>query len=97
MKFVAALLLTATVLSGIANGLIFLGTVVELLRQWVGGFGYVLWVFVAPILSPASLILPWFVAWVEDEPVREAVFWLWASFYVCLLLGAVFSKWAPDR
>lgn len=97
MKLVGALILIATILSGISNGLIFLSTVVELLRQWVGSFGYVLWIFVAPIFSPAAIILPWFVAWVEDGPVREGVVWLWASFYVCLLLRALFWKWAPDR
>ena len=97
MKFFGTLLLIATILSGLANGLIFLGTVVALLKQWIGGFSYILSVFVAPILSPAALGLPWFVAWVDNEPVSERVVWIWASFYICMLLRAVFWKWVPDK
>lgn len=67
------------------TGIIYLGAVVDLLRGYVGFLAYVLWIFVAPVLSPALLGLPWFDAWVSDSAVNERVFWIWAAWMVFLI------------
>ena len=97
MYAIGKLLLAATIISVLLNGLIFLGTVIALLKQWVGPLAYILWVVAAPLLSPAALGLPWFVSWVDGESVSERVVWIWLSFYVCMGLRALSWKWAPDR
>ena len=97
MKAIGKLILIATIISGVLNGLVFLGTVVDLLKQYIGFLGYILWVIAAPVLSPVALGLPWFVAWVDGTSVNERIVWLWASFWICLALRLIFWKWAPDR
>lgn len=91
------LIFAVMLISGLLNGIVFIGTVVALLKQFVGPLAYVAWVLAAPVLSPAALGLPWFVSWVDGEPVNERVVWIWLSFYVCLALRALFWKWAPDK
>jgi hypothetical protein len=90
------LIMTATLISALLNLVIFVGTVVELLYNWVGSFGYILWIVAAPIMSPAMAVLPWFVAGVDGDPVSNGVLTIWLSFYVCLLLNFIFNKQVLD-
>ncbi len=95
MKGIGKLVLAATLISGLLNGIVFLGTVIALLKQYVGVLAYVLWIPAAPILSPGALILPWFSAWVDGSSLNERILWTWASFYICLVLRVIFWKWDP--
>src|SRR5438876_628460 len=97
MKAISKLIFAATLISGILNGIVFLGCVVVLLKHYVGVLAYLLWIPAAPIFSPAFIVLPWFSAWVDGTDVNERIFWLWASFYICVALRLIFWKWAPDR
>lgn len=97
MQAIGKLIFIATIITGLLNGIIFLGTVIELLDIWIGSLAYVLWFFVAPIFSPAMIVLPWFDAWVNGGQVNENILIIWISFYVCLLLRFITWKWAPDN
>lgn len=97
MHAIAKAVLVATILAGILNSFIFLGSVVALLKGYVGPLAYVLWMFAAPLLSPAAIGLPWFVAWVYGTEVNDRVFWIWASFFILMGLRALLWKWAPDK
>lgn len=97
MNVIGKLIMVATLFSGLLNSLLFLGAVVALLKQHVGVLAYMLGVPVAILLSPGVLILPWFAAWVDGSSVKVLDFWIWASFFICLVLRAVFWKWAPDK
>ena len=97
MKAIGKLIMVAALISGVLNGIIYLGTVVELLRHYVGILAYFLWIPAAPILSPGALVLPWFSAWVDGSSVNERTFWIWVSFYICVALRAIFWKWAPHN
>src|SRR5262245_49404744 len=97
MKGIGKIIMAAMWISGLLNGIEFLGSVIALLKPHVGVFAYVLWIPGAVILSPCALFLPWFSAWVDGSSVNERILWLWASFYICLVLRMIFWKWAPDR
>ena len=55
------------------NGLLYFGTLIDLLHRYVGDLGYLLWIAAAPLLSPAMLALPWFSAWVHDTAVSNEI------------------------
>ena len=97
MQAIAKLIFVATIISGLLNGIIFVGTVIELLDQYVGFLSYFLWILVAPIMSPAMIGLPWFDAWVTGGAVNDNIFIIWASFIVCIVLRAITWKWASDK
>jgi hypothetical protein len=94
---ITKLIIATTLISGVLNALIFVGAVIELLDQWVGGVSYFLWIFVAPIMSPAMIGLPWFDAWVSGSSVNDNIFMIWLSLIVCIVLRAITWKWAPDN
>ena len=97
MHAIGKFIFAATYILGLLNVIIFVGAVVELLKGSVGFLAYILWVIVAPIMSPAILALPWFDAWVSDRPVNDIVFVLWLSFVICVVLRIVTWKYAPDK
>lgn len=97
MKIFGKALFVLTVILGLLNAIIFIGSVVKLLEHWVGFAAYFLWTFAAPLLSPAIIALPWFDAWVASEPINERLLAIWGAFIVCLILRVIFWKWAPDR
>ena len=76
--------------------LIFIGTVIELLKHWVGFLAYFLWLLAAPLLSPAMFILPWFDAWVTGSEVNQRLFWIWAVWMVFAVVpyGAISGYFA---
>jgi hypothetical protein len=58
-------------------GIIYVGDIIILLNKFTGFLGYILWIFVAPILVPAVLFLPWFDAWVTGNGINSRTMWLW--------------------
>ena len=74
------------------NGLIYVGTVIDLLHRYVGDLGYVLWIVVAPFLSPAIFGLPWFNAWVNGTAVNYGILAIWALWIAALCALALFGS-----
>lgn len=70
-------------------GFFLVADTVELLKVFIGPLAYVLWIFIAPILAPAGLLLPWFDAWVFGEAVNPIVFWLWVAWLIPLAILAI--------
>ena len=97
MKALSLIVNVATILLAIHNGVLYLGTVVELLKQHVGFFAYLLWIPTAPFLSPCLFFLPWFVAWVDASEVNTLIFWLWASWLICIALRAILGRLATRK
>ena len=77
------------------NGVLYLRTIVDLLHPYVGDVAYVLWIVVAPFLSPAMLGLPWFDAWVNHSPVNHELLWLWVPWIGAMCALALFGSGAP--
>lgn len=94
MQLLAKLVAILFYISTVLNVLVFFGTVVELLKHYVGFFAYILGIFAAPLFSPAILALPWFSAWVDSSDVNTNLSILWASWFVLLILRVTFSKFA---
>lgn len=97
MKLFGTILQVITIILVLLNGIIFLGGVIDLLQQYLGFFAYFLCWFVAPILSPAILFLPWFDAWVVGGSVNDGVLLLWGVGIVCIILRLITWKWAPEN
>jgi hypothetical protein len=97
MKKLSKILEIITVILLFLNAIIFLGTIASLLEQWVGSFiAYGLAFLAAPIFSPAFIFLPWFEAWVEEEPVSESILIIWGAFVVCVALRFVIERWTNN-
>ena len=93
-KFLAFL----TIAVGGFNTLLFIGTVIALLKSWIGGFAYVAWVFLLPLFSPAFLFFPWFDAWVENNNnPNDVILFSWGAFLACMALNFAFLKIYPDH
>jgi hypothetical protein len=89
--------MAATIILLLLNGIIFLGSIIDLIKIWIGPASYLVVWFIAPIFSPAFLFLPWFDAWVMGEPVNEVVLYLWLAFIVCVFLNLLLSKIYPEH
>ena len=97
MQLLAKLVTILFYISTALNSLVYLGTVVALLKQYVSFLAYILWILVVPLLSPAFIALPWFSAWVDNTAVNTNLILLWASWYILLGIRLVLSKWAPIK
>jgi hypothetical protein len=75
----------------IVNGLLYLGTVIDLLQPYAGELAYVLWIPVAPFISPAMLGLPWFNAWVNDTAVSSGILLMWILWIAALCATALYG------
>ena len=76
-------------------GLMFAGTVVQFLHNYVGFFAYILWIFAVPLLIPAIIVFPWFDAWVMRDSVDPIILYLWIAsvlWYIGFLFGGSRSK-----
>ena len=93
MKLFTKTLEIVTIIFLLLNSLIYIATVIELLEQWTGALSYFLWIIVAPVLSPAMLVLPWFDAWVNEENVNSAFLIIWIVFIICVVLRLITAKW----
>ena len=83
----------------IVNGLFYFATVIALLQKYVGDIAYVLWILVAPFLSPAIFGLPWFNAWVTGAAVNVGLFLVWALWIasICALAFCGFASGRADK
>ena len=80
----------------IVNGLFYFATIITLLQQYVGDIAYVLWIVVAPFLSPAIFGLPWFNAWVGGTAVNVGLFLVWAL-WIAAICALAFCGFASAR
>jgi len=85
MKAIAFLVAAATMILTLLNAIIFVGTTIDLLQQYVGILAYILWLFALPILSPTVIALPWFEAWVSGSQVSPTIFWIWLLWLICMV------------
>ncbi len=96
MKVFGKILLALTVVLTLLNTLIFLGAVIAMLKEQIGFLAYLACFLVAPLLSPVMIALPWFAAWVTDEPVNDRFVAIWGALIVCLILRVITRKWSLD-
>jgi len=73
------------------NAIILLGTVIDMLKEWIGVAAYLVGIFVAVILSPVIIVLPWFESWVSGEPVNANGLMLWGAMVACIVLNLALS------
>ena len=80
----------------IVNGLFYFASIITLLQKYVGDIAYVLWIFVAPFLSPAIFGLPWFNAWVTGNAVNVGLFLVWVL-WIAAICALAFCGFASSR
>ena len=96
VRAIGYLVFYMTIISSVINGIMFVGLLVKFLQQYIGLFAYIAWAPVLPFVSPAAIAWPWIESWVYHEAVRDNNIYIWASWYICILLRIIFAKWAPD-
>ena len=80
----------------VLNTIVYIGSVIAMLKAWIGCFAYLAWVVVAPLCVPAIIILPWFDAWTADGHVSERVFWAWVLWLAVMAVG-IPLEWIADH
>jgi len=78
-------------LLGFLSGCVLISSVDVWLDPHIGCFSYTVAVPLSAILAPAVVFfLPWFHAWAHDSAVNERIFWIWASFWISIILLLLF-------
>ena len=96
MRAFLSVITLVTLILMLLNGIILIGTTIELLKGYIGVLAYIGWIIVAPILSPSIFALPWFDAWVAGSHVSPAIFWIWLSWIICIVIRILLAALGVD-